>query len=131
MSNKVITEYSDNLLLELTFHRVALTGWIIGLINIFLNRRYLAHPKELILFQNICRGSFLIFLILSMITINLSMHYTPHPAYTSAIIYLSVVWLVVINKIRTRMGKKSFYQPIALKWILLLLVSAITLILAA
>ena len=130
MSNKVITEYSDNLLLPLTFHRVALTGWIIGIINLMLNRKYLHNPRELINIKNICRGSFLILLLLSMITINFSMHYTPHPAYTSAITYLSVIWLVIINKCRAVMGKKSAYQPIALKWILLLLIAAITLSLA-
>lgn len=130
MSNKVITEYSDGLLLPLTFHRVALTGWIIGIINLALNRKYLHNPRELINPKNICRGSFLILLVLSMITINFSMHYTTHPAYTSAITYLSVIWLVIINKYRTFIGKKSAYQPIALKWILFLLIAAITLSLA-
>lgn len=130
MSNKVITEYNDGLLLPLTFHRVALTGWIIGIINLLINRKYLTDPKELINLQNIRRASFLILLILSMITINFSMHYTTHPAYTSAITYLSVIWLVLINKIRASMGQKSAYQSIAFKWILLLLIAAITLALA-
>ena len=54
MSNKVITEYNDGLLLVLTFHRVALTGWIIGIINLCLHCRKISDCKKLLKFKNIC-----------------------------------------------------------------------------
>ena len=130
ISNKIITEYAEGHLLALTFHRVAFTGWIIGCVNLFLNRRQNIKLKELIDFKNICRGSFILLLVLSMITINFAMHYTVHPAYTSAVTYLSVIWIILINKFMDYSNKKKQYQKIALKWILLLLGAAITLILA-
>ena len=36
ISNKFIMDYNDGFLLTLTIHRVAITGWIIGLINLFI-----------------------------------------------------------------------------------------------
>lgn len=129
ISNKLITEYNDGYLLALTFHRVALTGYIIGSVNLFINRRKDISFKELINPQNIYRGSFIILLVLSMITINLAMHYTPNPAYTTAVIYLSVVWIMLINKIQVLAGKKLIYQPIEKKWIFALLISSIVLVL--
>ena len=131
VSNKLITEYNDNLLLPLTFHRVALTGWIIGFINLFFYHQKLPDNKKLFNFSNVYSCSFLLLLIFSMITINLSMYYSPHPAYTSAIIYLSVIWIIIINKIKLLLGKKTIYKPIALRWILLLLSAAITLLLSS
>lgn len=129
VSNKLITEYNDGLLLPLTFHRVAFTGLIIGGINLFLNYKKI-NPKELADLNNIRKGSFIIFLILSMILINLAMYYTINPAYTTAITYLSVIWIVIINKISFYFSKEKSYPHIALKWILLLLFSAIVLLLA-
>lgn len=130
ISNKLIMEYAEGHLLILTFHRVAFTGWIIGGVNLFINRHKNICLKELLNFKNMRQGAFIILLVLSMITINLSMHYTPNPAYTSAIIYLSVVWIMLINKMRRYWGKKTPYQNIALKWILLLLFAAMTLVIA-
>ena len=129
-SNKLITNYAEGHLLALTFHRIAFTGWIIGCINLFLNRHKNIKIKELIDIKNIYRGSFILVLIVSMITINFAMHYTPNPAYTSAITYLSVIWIMLINKYIAYSKKKKHYQKIALKWILLLLGAAIILILA-
>ncbi|MBP5215052.1 MAG: hypothetical protein J6039_00645 [Alphaproteobacteria bacterium] len=129
ISNKLITEYNDGYLLALTFHRVALTGYIIGTVNLLIYQRKNICLKELISLQNLRRGSFIILLVLSMITINLAMHYTPNPAYTTAVIYLSVVWIMFINKIQILAGKKLIYQPIEKKWIFALLISAIVLVL--
>ena len=129
-SNKVIMEYAEGHLLALTFHRVAFTGWIIGVINLFFNRQKNIKMKELIDFKNICRGSFILILVLSMVSVNFAMHYSPNPAYTSAIMYLAVIWIMLINKFVPYSDNKKQYQNIALKWILLLLGAAITLILA-
>ena len=129
ISNKLITDYNDGYLLPLTFHRVTLTGLIIGCINLFLNYQKIS-LKELVNLHNIRKGSFLIFLILGMISINFAMYYTINPAYTTAITYMSVIWLIIINKICHYLGKGTTYPHIALKWILLLLFSAIILLIA-
>lgn len=130
ISNKFITEYSEGYLLTLTFHRVALTGYIIGFTNLFFNRRKIQCFNELLNIKNIQRSWFIILLVLSMIFINLSMHYTPHPAYISAILFLSMIWIVCINRIMVLCGKNIPYSNIRLKWIFLLLFAAITLIIA-
>jgi hypothetical protein len=130
ISNKLIMQYAEGHLLTLTFHRVALTGWIIGIINLLLNQNQPIKLKELCKLKNICRGSFILLLLLSMISINFAMHYAPNPAYTSAVIYLSIIWIVLINKFIPYTHRKKHYPPIALKWMLLLLFAAITLVLA-
>lgn len=129
VSNKLIMEYNDGYLLALTIHRVAFTGWIIGGINLLLNYRKI-YLRDLVNLKNIQSGSFLIFLILSMVLINFAMYYTINPAYTTAITYLSVIWIILINKIGHYFGKGVSYPHIALKWILLLLFSAVVLIIA-
>lgn len=130
ISNKFITEYSEGYLLTLTFHRVALTGYIVGFINLFYNHRKIQCFKDLLNVKNIQRSWFIILLVLSMIFINLSMHYTPHPAYISVILFLSIIWIICINRIMILCGKNIPYSNIRLKWIFLLLFSAITLIIA-
>lgn len=130
ISNKSIMAYNDGYLLPLTFHRVAITGFIIGGINLLLNSKKIGLYKELIKPKNILGGSFVVLIVLMMIFVNLAMHYTPNPAYVSAISLLSVVWIVAFNKIRNLFGVKIIYQSIGLKWILLLLFSAVILIFA-
>ena len=129
ITNKLLMNYNDGDLLPITFHRVAFTGWIIGIINLFLNYKKVS-LKELIEWKNIRKGSFLILLVLSMILINITMYYAINPAYTTAIIYLSVVWIILANKLNQHFGKDMPYPHIAFKWIFLLLLSAITLLLA-
>jgi len=127
ISNKIIMEYAEGHLLTLTFHRVALTGWIIGFINLFLSYRQNIKLKELYDFKNIRQGSFILILMLSMISINFAMYYTPNPAYTSAISYLSVVWIMLINKFIPYSHQIKQYQNIKMRWIFLLLIAAMIL----
>lgn len=130
ISNKFITEYSEGYLLTLTFHRVAITGYIIGFINLFFNYHKIKDYRELLNIKNIQKSWFIILLVLSMIFINLSMYYTPNPAYISVLLFLSIVWVICINRITILRGKKVPYTNIRLRWIFLLLFSAIILIIA-
>ena len=128
MSNKLIMNYADDILYVAALHRVALTGWIIGFLNLFSNRKeekilQIFHPKNLI------QGSFIICLVISMVILNLAMYYTPNPAYCSAVFYLSVVWIILINKIQKWCGKKILYQNLDKKWIFSLLFATIVLVL--
>ena len=115
ISNKVITNYAEGHLLALTFHRVAFTGLIIGSINLILNHHKNIKLKELIDLKNIYRGSFILLLVLCMISINFAMHYSPNPAYTSAVTYLSVIWIMLINKFIAYSDKVKHYKKITLK----------------
>lgn len=130
ISNKFITEYSEGYLLTLTFHRVAITGYIIGFINLFFNYHKIKDYRELVNIKNIQKSWFIILLVLSMIFINLSMHYTPNPAYISVMLFLSIIWIICLNRIIILCGKKVPYTNIRLRWIFLLLFSAIILIIA-
>lgn len=126
ISNKFITDYSEGHLLILTFHRVAITGWIIGIINLFYNRNI--SRRELLNIKNIRRSWFILLLIVSMILLNIAMYYTPNPAYISAMIFLSVVWIIIINRIMILCGRNIPYVNIKLRWIFLLLVSAVVMV---
>ncbi|MBQ8465638.1 MAG: hypothetical protein IJ545_06475 [Alphaproteobacteria bacterium] len=129
-SNKIITEYSEGQLLPLTVHRIAITGWIIGFVNLFLNHKNITDYKELIKPKNLRQGWFIFLVALSMITINFGMYYVPNPAYMTSILYLSIIWIVIFNKMAMMFGKSVPYQHIKLKWILLLLFASVTLVLA-
>lgn len=127
ISNKIIMQYADFHLLTATITRVALTGLVIGTINLFYGLKHNLQTKDIIAIKNLKRGLFILLLALSMICLNFSMHYTEHPAYTSAIIYLSVVWIILINKIRTLSGYKLPYQKLQKKWIFALLIATVVL----
>lgn len=131
ISNKFVMEYHEGYLLSLTIHRIFLTGWIIGCINLLLNHKKNLSYSELININNIKKSWFIILIVLNMIFLNFSMYYTPNPAYISAICLLSVIWIVMINKIMIFFGKNASYTYINLKWILLLLFSSIVFIIAS
>ena len=59
MSNKLIMNYADDILYVAALHRVALTGWIIGFLNLFSNRK---EENILQVFQpkNLIQGSFIL-----------------------------------------------------------------------
>lgn len=129
-SNKLITEYVNNQVLSGSLWRVFITGCIIGTFNIFIAQKHNIKFKELVKVRNLRKGLFIIFLTLSMITVNFSLYYAENPAYTSAIIYTSIIWIMLINRIQTLMGHKKTYSHIAKRWIFTLLLAAIILIVA-
>lgn len=130
MSNKVIMNYADSHLIVASIYRVALTGWIIGFVNLFNNRKKAEINLCIFRPENLYKGSFIFLLVLSMVILNLSMYYTLHPAYCTAVLYLSVVWIVLINQIQQWRGRKIIYQNVDKKWIFLLLIATIVLVLA-
>ncbi|MBE6468127.1 MAG: hypothetical protein E7004_06025 [Alphaproteobacteria bacterium] len=129
ISNKIIMNHANNHIIIASIYRVALTGWIIGIINTLgcIKKGYAI--KEVFNTENFNKSLFIVLLILSMISLNLAMYYTPNPAYCSAIIYMSVIWIMVINQIRFIYGYKSIHQQIERKWIFSLLFAAIVLVL--
>ena len=131
ISNKVILYFVNGHILEAALYRIFFIGMIIGGINLALTQKRQIKIKEIYKFSNIKKGLFILLLPLSMILVNFSLYYAENPAYTSAIIYLSVVWILLINKIKFKLGfSTKKYKRIALKWIFLLLAAAITLLLA-
>ena len=127
ISNKIIMQYADEHLLTATITRVALTGFIIGSINLAVGLKKDLGKKEILNLGNIKSGLFILLLALSMICINFSMHYAENPAYTSAIIYLSVVWIIIINRIRSAFGHKLPYQKLKKGWVFSLLIATMVL----
>ena len=129
ISNKIIMNYANNHIIIASIYRVALTGWVIGIINTLscIKKGYVI--KEIFNTKNFNKSLFIILLILSMISLSLAMYYTPNPAYCSSVIYLSVVWIMVINQIKYMCGYKGIHQQIERKWIFSLLFAAIVLVL--
>lgn len=127
-SNKVVMEYANGHLLKASLWRVFITGCIIGLVNLHVARGHNVKFKEIIKWKNIRKGLYIILLVLSMITVNFSLYYAANPAYTSAVIYTSVIWIMIINYVQKLLGRKKNYKRIAKKWILTLLIATIILI---
>ena len=122
ISNKVIMYYADGFLLSATIHRVCFTGMIIGTVNLIVGKKHLT-ARQILDPQNLKKGLFILLAALSMMTINFSMHYATNPAYTSALIYLSVVWVMLINKILSYFGCPVKYQSLSKKWVFVLLIA--------
>ena len=129
MSNKLIMDYTNGHLYIAAIYRVGLTGWIIGFINLFTNCKNKTDYIQIFKLKNLVKGLFILWLVLSMVILNLAMFYTSHPAYCSAVFYLSVVWIVLINKINNLRGKVGPYQSLDKKWIFSLLFATIILVL--
>jgi len=129
-SNKLVMEYSNGNLMSASIWRVFITGIIIGCVNLEIARQHHIKMKTIFKWNNIKKGLFILLLVMSMITVNFSLYYADNPAYTSAIIYLSVVWIMVINKMQNLLGKKKIYKKIAKKWVFTLLIATIILIVA-
>lgn len=129
-SNKSVTEYVNGNILAGAVWRVFITGIIIGFFNLFIARKHNLKLKDIIKPKNLRKGLFILFLTAAMITVNFSLYYAENPAYTSAIIYTSVIWIMGINYLQKLLGRKKTYPHIAKKWIFTLLIAAIILIIA-
>lgn len=130
VSNKLILYYVHGHLFSAALWRVFITGNIIGLINLYVCRRYNIKKRDVFKLKNLRKGLFILLLPLSMITVNFSLYYAQNPAYTSAIIYLSIIWVMYISKFTKILKSKKNYRHIEKKWILSILIAAIVLIIA-
>lgn len=129
-SNKLIMDYANNHIMAASLWRVFITGCIIGTINLLIALQHNIKMKEIIKWKNIRKGLFILLFALSMVMVNFSLYYADNPAYTSAVIYLSVLWIMLINYVQKLMGNKKTYKRIAKKWIFTLLIATIILIIS-
>lgn len=129
-SNKLIMEYSNGHLMSAVVWRVLIIGIIIGCINWIIARQHNIKNREILKWKNIRQGLFILLMVMSMITVNFSLYYAENPAYASSVIYLSIIWIMLINKIQSRNGKHKKYKHIAKRWIFTLLIATIILILS-
>jgi len=123
--------YADGFLLSATINRICITGFFIGTVNFIVGTKHNIRLKKFLALKNLKKGWFIILLGLSMITINFSMHYAINPAYTSALIYLSVIWVMLINKCLAFFGHPVKYKSLSKKWVFILLLAAIILSITA
>jgi len=128
ITNKLIMEYADNHLISATIYRVFIVSIIIGIVNLMICRQKGIPTSAFFKKENLRASWFILLNPLSMILVNFSMFYAENPAYTSAVVYLSVVWILLFNKIRQYAGLPTKNQPIVKKWIILLLAATILLI---
>lgn len=95
---------------------------IIGTVNLIVGKKHLT-VKQILDSENLKKGLFILLAALSMITINFSMYYATNPAYTSVLIYLSVVWIMLFNKTLSYFGYPVKYQSLSKKWVFILLIA--------
>lgn len=128
--SKLAMDYANGHLMAASLWRVFITGCIIGVINLSVARQHNLKMKEIVKWKNIRKSAFILLLSLSMITVNFSLYYAENPAYTSAVIYLSIIWIMLINYVQKLMGSKKTYKSIAKRWIFTLLIATIILIIS-
>ncbi|MBP5352986.1 MAG: hypothetical protein J6Y91_04400 [Alphaproteobacteria bacterium] len=130
VTNKIIMTYANGHLLAATVYRVLIVSLIVGFVNLGICYRRHISVAQLFKKENLLAAWFLLLAPLNMILVNFSVHYAENPAYTSAMTYLSVIWIMLFNKIGQHFGFKQKYQPIAKRWIILLLAATAVLIIA-
>ena len=121
-------EYTNNNLLSATIYRVLIVSAMVGFVNLGIGFRRGLIIADLFKKENISATWFILLIPISMILVNFSAFHADNPAYTSALIYLSVIWILLFNKIRQYAGLPTKGKPIAGKWIVLLVTSTILLI---
>ena len=128
ITNKLIMEYANHNLLAATIYRVLIVSSIVGLVNLGTGLQRDLKITDLFKKENISAAWFTLLIPISMILVNFSALYADNPAYTSAVIYLSVIWILLLNKISRYFSLPTNYKPIGRKWIILLVIATMTLI---
>ena len=128
ITNKLIMEYTNNHFLQASLYRVLIVSSVVGFVNLGLVTRQGTKIKTLLKKENILASWFVVLLPFSMVLINFSAYFAENPAYSSVIVYLSVVWILLFNKIRQFFGRPQKYKTIEKKWIILLLAATMILV---
>ena len=130
ISNKKIMYYADDSLYGLCYWRIFISSLVVGCVHMVI---YIAQKQplpDLIKKENLSKTLFLILMPASMLLRNMAMYYTENPSYVSAVVYTSLLWVMFINRSFHFIHFKRVYLQIEKKWVLLMLASIITLILA-
>ena len=130
ISTKVIMYYADDMLFLAAIHRVFYTGLIIGTINLLMRRKDLT-TKQIFDPKNLKKGLFILLVAINMIPASLSMYYATNPAYSSALMSIEVVWVMLINKVLAYFGQPIEYKTFSKKWIFVLLIASTVLSIVA
>ena len=128
--NKTIMQYSLDSLYGLCFWRIFITSLAVGFIHLFIYIKDKQPLKEIVAKSNLSRAWFLALMPASMLSRNMAMYYTENPSYVSAIVYTSLLWIMVINRYFRFIHFKRIYLQMEKKWAIIMLVSVIVLILA-
>lgn len=128
VTNKLIMEYTNNHLLAATIYRVLIVSAMVGFVNLGVGFRCGIKASDLFKKENISATWFFLFIPISMMLINFSAFHADNPAYASAVIYMSVIWILLFNKILQYFGFSTKGDPIAKRWIVLLVVATMLLI---
>ncbi len=129
--NKTIMNYAENSLWGLCFWRIFVSSLVVGIIHIFVYIRREGNFKELYREANLQKGWIFIFMPASMVCRNMAMFYTDNPSYVSALVQVSLLWVIVFNRYVPFIHCKKMCMKMEKKWAFLMLVSVIVLIVAA
>lgn len=127
--NKLAMVYGGNNAASASYYYILITGFVIGVINLFLYIRQKQDLKVLIEWKNLKYNWMFGILILSMVARNFAVLDADNPAYVSAMIYVYVLWIILLNKFLKRCNIVCSHGKTDLKTVIFLLVSAVGLIL--
>ena len=128
--NKKSMYYGQENLTSAIVYYAFITGMICGVSNLFVYIRKKKKISTIFKSKNLKHGAIIsVIIIVSMAFKNLAMNYTQNPAYVSAIILLSPIWIIIGNNIYVKLKKaKTGYSHVK-PWLAgLLLISVIGLV---
>ncbi len=129
--NKLTMDMGGENLASTVYYYNLVTAIVVGVCSVFNYR------KEKIEFnffakKSLAAGFTIMVVLFALIVVkNVAMFYTPNPAYVSAIMGVTPLWIVGINFVLLRMGAIQTPKTIDLKWTVLLVVGVSLMILLA
>lgn len=128
--NKTIMNYAEDSLLGLCIWRVFISSLSIWFIYMYIYIKRKNKIRELLNSKNLKRCWFFIFMPISMICRNMAMFYADNPSYVSALVQISLLWVMLFNRCLYFIPYKRMCMKMEKKWAFLILISVMVLILA-
>lgn len=126
--NKFCMSYTPkNDLISGSILYIIIQSTIIAIINLIIYKKNNGNISNLYKWENV-KFSFIIILnILAGIFKNFAMYNTPNPSYVTALLYLSILWIMIIAYILTHFGIKCKHNDLPPHKVFLLVTSTVTL----
>lgn len=128
--NKTIMSYAQTSLWGLCFWRIFVTSTVVWIIHSFIYIRRKNKIGKLLNKDNLSKCWIFAFMPVSMLCRNMAMFYADNPSYVSALVQISLIWVMFFNRYLCFIPFKKMCMKMEKKWALLMLVSVIVLILA-
>ncbi|MCQ2965421.1 MAG: hypothetical protein MJ250_01620 [Alphaproteobacteria bacterium] len=106
---------------------IIIQSTIIAIVNLVLYKKNNGQVSDFYKWKNVKYSPIIILNILAGIFKNFAMYNTPNPSYVTALLYLSIIWIMLIAYILTHFGIKCRHNDLPPYKVLLLVISTVAL----